>query len=168
MFGRGVSIVVLAVFLALVWLFVVGTTLAQSPTPEVTMLPPAADGGVVVMPISGTQILILAIAALVVNLGVAVYAIYRGTHPVQALTDFIHKMLDDSTVQYGLEEQFNRLSPNTQHVLRNLLSVADPISHMMPGDLDDEAVQWLRDIMDGLPAGTDHKPNVAEATPQGG
>ena len=167
MLGRAVPFLIVLLVLVLS-AFIVGTTLAQSPTPEVTVIPAADGGDVVVMPVSGTQILILAIAALVVNLGVAVYAIYRGTHPVQALTDFIHKMLADDTVQYGLEEQFNRLSPNTQHVLRNLLSVADPISHMMPGDLDDAAVQWLRDIMDGLEPGQDHKRNAAESVPMGG
>lgn len=91
-------------------------------------------------------IIVTAFASMVV---VAVFAIWKGTSPVDALTDALYAMMDNNALLDSLENQIDRMDVVTASRLETLVNVLDPITDLTPTQIDDDLADWLREIADG-------------------
>lgn len=71
--------------------------------------------------------------------------------PIQAATDAFNFYVTSSEAARANERRFLRLPEDARQTIQQLIDVADPLTPFVPGDLDQRAVTYLRNITDGKP-----------------
>lgn len=90
--------------------------------------------------------LLMAVVILGGGLAAALYRGWPNHNLITELQKFVTVSTSDAARNAELARQFQRVDPDVQATVRQLLNVADPLTDFIPGDMDGRVVHWLKEI----------------------
>lgn len=96
---------------------------------------------------SNDAILLIAILSILGAFALAALAILRGQDAYAALKTLLERLTNNQDIDAALLDQFKRLPPTQKAHLQKLVDILDPLKDAIPGDLDNQVVDFFNRII---------------------